>query len=220
MRKSPAQLVLKNLAYLTGILLFMPPPKSICMLGTAAGGLIHFFRHYYPESHITAVDIDGEMLDLMQQRMGLPPADQKLTYVIDDALHYLDNCKQQFDLILVDLFIGNKLPPWLLQTHSMQQIYSKLNNQGGVGYNLIIDSEQDFTRYYKNLRQVFAQQTLCLRVDELDNILAFAFRDASPAADMEQNITRASQLSEQLDNNYLEILSAIYATNPVGSGII
>ena len=219
-RTFPAQLALKNLEYLTGVLLFMPPPKTICVLGTGAGGLIHFFKHHYPGSHITAIEIDGEMLQIMQQRVALPAEDQQLTYVIDDASNFLDNCKQQFDLILVDLFLGNLQPQWLLQKHSMQQIYSRLNKHGGVGYNLLIDSEQNFIRYYRGLRSIFHQQTLCVRVDELDNILAFAFRDTQPPDDMSRNIARATQLSQQLNIDYMKILSTIYSTTPAGAGVI
>lgn len=219
-RKYPQRLALKNLLYLTGVLLFIPPPKTVCLLGTAGGGLVHFLKHHYSDCDITAVDVDGEMLDILKQHMALPAPDDQLTYVVDDALHFLDRCDQQFDLILVDLFLGNKPPHWLLQRHSMEHINAQLTSQGGVGYNLIIDNERGFTQFYKNLRSVFRQQTLCLRVEDLDNILAFAFRNPPPANNMQQNITTATQLGEKLEINYMEILSAIYDTNPTGAGVI
>ncbi|NNE63673.1 MAG: methyltransferase domain-containing protein [Gammaproteobacteria bacterium] len=219
-RKYPERLALDNLIYLSGILLFIPPPKDICLLGTGAGCLIHFFRHHYPDSHITAIDIDAELLEIMQEHMALPTADDHLTYIIDDAAHYLKNNQQQFDLILLDLFLGDQSPDWLLQKDSMQQLFSMLKNQGGVGYNLLIDSEKEFTYYYKCLRKVFQQQTLCLPVKNLDNILTFAFRQPAPARNMSKNLEKAMVLSSQLDLNYMEILSEIYSTNPTGSGVI
>ena len=92
----------------------MPQPKRILLLGTGGGSLVHFLRHHYPHSHLTGVDIDGELLDLMHEKMHLPKADDHLTYVIDDAANYLHHCNQTFDLILVDIFIGDQSPDWLL----------------------------------------------------------------------------------------------------------
>ena len=218
--KHPEQLALSNLISLTGILLFIPPPKSICLLGVGAGCLIHFFRHTYPAAHITAIEIDGELLEIMHEHMALPTADDRLNYIVDDAAHYLKNNQQPFDLILLDLFLGDKSPEWVLQKDSMHQLFLMLNRRGGVGYNLLIDSEDEFTRYYKSLRNVFQQQTLCLAVEDLDNTLVFAFREPIPAQDMSKNLEKAMMLSSQFNLNYIEILSAIYKTNPTGSGVI
>lgn len=218
--KHPERLALSNLIWLTGILLFIPPPQRICLLGVGAGCLIHFFRHYYPESHITAVEIDGELLAIMQEHMALPPADDHLAYVIDDAANYLQNNQAQFDLVLLDLFLGDKTPEWLLQQESMQQLYSMLNDRGGVGYNLLIDSEKEFDQYYKSLQNIFRKQTLYLPVEDLDNTLVFGFREASSARDMNKNLENAMTLSSELGLNYIEILSGIYSTNPTGSGVI
>ncbi len=219
-RQNPQHLELRNLVYLSGILLFTPPPEKICLLGIGGGGLIHFFRYYYPDSHITAVEIDGDLLDIIQQQMDLPPGSQHLTYQVDDAAHYLDSCQQKFDLILVDLFFGDKIPLWLLKPTTMRQIYERLNRHGGVGYNLLINSEQDFATFYKNLRQIFHQQTLCLPVEDLDNIIAFAIREPSEVCDMQQNMEKAIMLGDCHDQNYIQVLSSIYSTNPAGSGVI
>jgi spermidine synthase len=218
--KHPEQLALSNLISLTGILLFIPPPKQICLLGVGAGCLIHFFRHHYPDHHITAVEIDGELLDIMHEHMALPRADDQLTYIVDDAANYLKNNQQKFDLILFDLFLGNKSPNWLLHEAFIKQVFLMLNKQGGVGYNLLIDSEAEFTRYYKNLRKVFQQQTLCLAVEDLDNTLAFAFRQPERSEDMSKNLEKAMMLSNQFGVNYMETLSEIYSTNPTGAGVI
>lgn len=219
-RRNPEQLTLKNLRYLMGILLFLPAPESICLLGTGGGGLIHFLRHHYPASRINAVEIDGELLEIMHREMALPEADERLTYIIDDALHYIDNCRDQFDLIIIDLFLGNRSPSWLLKAGSMQKLYAMLNRQGGLSYNLVIDSETDFNEFYASLKRSFHQQTLCLPVEDLDNTVAFAFRQPPVECDMASYMAIAYELGTRQDINYMEILSAIYGTNPTGPGVI
>ncbi len=219
-RRNPEDLALKNLRYLMGILLFLSAPEKILLLGTAGGGLIHFLRHHYPTSRITAVEIDGKLLEIMHREMALPEADEKLTYVIEDARHYIDNYPDQFDLIIVDLFFGNRCPAWLLQAESMQKLYAMLNSPGGLAYNLVMDSESEFNEFCTKLGRNFHQQTLCLPVEDLDNTLAFAFRQPPAECDMSAYMETAYELGIRHDINYMEILSAIYASNPAGSGVI
>jgi spermidine synthase len=216
----PEQLALKNLQYLIAVLLFMPQPKRILLLGTGGGSLVHFLRHHYPDSHLTSVDIDGELLDLMHEKMHLPKADDQLTYVIDDAAHYLQHCNQTFDLILVDIFIGDQSPDWLLSSANMQLLYTLLNSSGAVAYNLLIDDESEFDQYYRDLRSVFSQQTLCIPVAGYDNTIAYGFRSQTEEQDMSTYMQQALSLGETHDINYMEVLSAIYATNPSGAGVI
>jgi spermidine synthase len=216
----PEKLALKNLKYLIAILVFMPRPKRILLLGTGGGSLVHFLRHHYPDSHLTSVDIDGELLDLMHDKMLLPKADDDLTYVIDDAAHYLQHCNETFDLILVDIFIGDQSPDWLLGADNMQHLYSLLSPSGAVAYNLLIDNESEFKQYYRDLRDIFSQQTLCIPVAGYDNTIAYGFRYQAEEQDMSVYMQQALDLGETHDINYMEILSAIYATNPSGAGVI
>ena len=216
----PHKLLLKNLAALMGILLFIPEPRGILVLGTAGGSLVHFFQYHYTQCNITNVEIDAELLEAMHHHMQLPLANDRLTYVIDDAEHYLQHCQQQFDLIIVDLFIGNQSPKWLLNAESMQMINRCLSDQGGVAYNLMIPSEHAFKQYYRDLRQVFDRRTLCLPVTDLDNTLAFAFRYEAPERDMGWYMQSALKLGEVHEINYMETLSTIYTTNPSGHGVI
>ena len=76
--KNPQRLALRNLEYLMGVLLFIPAPQKILLLGTGGGSLIHFLRHHYPRSHLTSVDNDSELQDLIQQKMLLPEASENL----------------------------------------------------------------------------------------------------------------------------------------------
>ncbi len=218
--KRPHKLVLKNLAALMAILLFLPEPKQMLILGTAGGSLVHFFQHHYSDSKITAVEIDIELLELMHNHMRLPEADAQLTYVIDDARHYIQYCQQKFDLIIVDLFIDNHSPRWLLGAESMQSIHRCLSDHGGVAYNLMIPGEHEFNQYYRDLRHVFSRRTLCLPVADLDNTLAFAFRYEVPERDMTWYMQNAIQLGKAHDIDYRGTLSTIYTTNPGGSGVI
>ena len=102
------------------------------MLGTAAGSLLHFLRHHYPQVEITAVDIDVELIETLKTRDILPTADSTLTYVYDDARHYVEHCQQNFDLVLVDIFDGSQSPAWLLEKWGSDKRLRVLSDQGAV----------------------------------------------------------------------------------------
>jgi spermidine synthase len=218
--QKPHRLALRNLEFLVGILLFRPDPTRILLLGTGGGSLIHFLRHHYPHSSIISVDIDGELLELMHQNMQLPQANDRLVYVIDDALHYIQHCQQSFDLILVDIFSGNQSPQWLFEIDCIQRLKSLLNPNGAISHNLLIESEHDFNLYYTNLRQVFKQKTACLPVEAFDNTITYGLNFEPPDQDMSWYMQKAVELGESHAIDYIQVLSAMYTTNPVGSGII
>jgi len=217
--KYPHRLELKNLRFLSGILLFLPAPQNILLLGTGGGSLVHFLRYHYPKSHLTSVDFDAELQELMHQKMNLPGADENLKYVIEDAAHFLDHCEQRFDLILVDIFDGSQSPDWLLDLPSIRQMYSLLSDQGAVAYNLLIESEHTFNLFKRYLSRIYEQQVLFLPVEGYDNELAYGFRARPTRREMSYYLQHASNMTEMHDINYNEVLAAIYNANPVGSGL-
>ena len=218
--ENPHQLELRNLEHLMAVLLFIPEPERILMLGTAAGSLLYFLKYHYPHSDITTVDIDAELIEQLLKREILPPAQTGLNYVFDDAARFITDCEQSYDLVLVDIFYGSQSPAWLLEKESIDKLYRLLTYRGAVAYNLLIDSEHDFKRFYRSLRLVFDGQTLCLPVKGLENTIAYGICSPQPGRDMTQNIEHANSLSQRLGFNLVSVLSVIYSTNPVGRGVI
>jgi spermidine synthase len=218
--ENPHRLALKNLEHLMAVLLFIPHPERILMLGTAAGSLLHFLRYHYPDAEITAVDIDVELIEQLLEMEILPPAQAGLKYVYDDAAHFIRHCEQNYDLILIDVFNGAQSPAWLLEKNATNNLFRLLTERGALAYNLLIDSEHDFKLFYRDLRLVFDEQTLCLPVQGLENTIAFGIRSPPSPPEMTQYMQQAVELSERLEIDLLRVLAVIYNTNPVGRGVI
>ena len=216
----PHHLELINLEYLMSVLLFMTAPQRILMLGTAAGSLLHFLRYHYPQADITAVDIDNELIEQLLELDILPPSDDRLTYICDDAQQFIKHSEQSFDLVIVDIFNGAQSPRWLLETASIQQLHDLVSINGALAFNLLIASDHDFRLFNRAVRQQFQQQTLCLPVAGLENKIVYGVRRKPAASDMTSNMHTALELSAQLDIDFMPILSVIYNTNPVGDGLI
>ena len=62
-----------------------------CLLGTAAGSLVHFLRYYLPAARLAAVDIDAELVEKMLQMRILPPPGDGLSYIYADARSFLSS---------------------------------------------------------------------------------------------------------------------------------
>ncbi|MBT8436796.1 MAG: hypothetical protein KJP11_05450 [Gammaproteobacteria bacterium] len=217
---NPHHLELKNLEYLMAVLLFIPVPERILMLGTAAGSLLHFLKHHYPCSDITTVDIDAALIEQLLRKEILPPAQPGLRYVYDDAAHFISNSDQSYDLVLVDIFNASQSPAWLLEKKSINDLYRLLTRKGALAFNLLINSEHDFKRFYRNLRLVFDGQTLCLPVKGFENTIVYGIHTPGPPRDMSNNIKCATRLSEKLGIDLMRVLGVIYNTNPAGHGVI
>ena len=150
----------------------------------------------------------------------LPPAQNGLEYVYADASHFISHCDQQYDLVLVDIFSGAQSPAWLGGKESINSLYRLLTPRGALAYNLIIDSEHDFKRFYRDLRLVFNGETLCLPVKGFENSIVYGICPQGPARDMSANMRQAMEMSARLGIDLMRVLSVIYNTNPVDRGVI
>lgn len=216
----PHRLVMENLRYLMGILLFIPAPQKILLLGVGGGSLVHFLRYYLPAAHLTAVEYDPQLLQIAHDRLYLPQTSNRLSYVIDDARNYVTFCEQRYDLILVDIFEGGRVPGWLLEKPFTERLKNCLSVEGAVAYNVLIDSERGFKRFYQLFRQTYGQQTLCLETDNYENLLIYGLNFMSQKKTMTEYLHNSEPLTQQYDLPFSRILSVIYNINPVDSGII
>lgn len=218
--KQTHKLELKNLEYLMGCLMFIPKPERILLLGVAGGSLIHFFKHYLPNSHITAVDIDADFIQQMQLQFHLPQADDNLNYVFSDAQSWIQQNQQTYDLIVVDVFNSHQMPEWVMQSQFIQSLKSSLSQSACLALNTLLNSDRDFTQAYSLLRKIFDKRTLCLAAEGYDNTLMYAFNSAPVHNDMAFLLNQAQQSSLLYNIPFHQILSIIFNTNPVDSGYL
>ena len=219
-RHQPHQLHMQNLLYLMGVLMFIPEPSRILVLGVGGGAMIHFLRHHLPQAHITGVEHDAELLELAQQHLQLPAGDDQLLYVIEDADRFSRQCQQRFDLILCDIFSGPFSPGWLLARDSIDSLKHLLGADGAIAYNLLVRQAKSFAGFYRQLRLAYQRQTVSLELDDYQNLLVFALNSAPASNDMNHWLQRAHWASERYQLPGNEILATIYNINPVESGII
>jgi spermidine synthase len=87
------------------------PPRRIAILGNAAGTTARAYGHYFPQTRIDAVEIDGELTDVGRRLFDMR-APHLATHTAD-ARPYLEGTKTRYDAILIDAYRQPYIPFYL-----------------------------------------------------------------------------------------------------------
>jgi len=122
--------------------------QNILVLGVAGGTVIHLLHAMYPDAKITGVDIDKTMIDIGKKYFGLGSV-PGLSLVTDDAKNYIQNNRKQWDMIVIDLFVGASIPPFVGEETFLLQMKKYLSSKGNILINYLYELE------YKRLSEIF-----------------------------------------------------------------
>ncbi len=107
---------------------------TILLLGVGGGGVITLLRHYYPDSLVDAVDIDKKMIYVAKKYFHLSVI-PKVTFIEAEAEEYIRKVKKKYDLIVIDLYIGDHFPHFQTSADFYTVIHKKLQPGGSVVMN-------------------------------------------------------------------------------------
>lgn len=111
--------------------------RSILMLGLAAGGQIKTLHKRFPRCEITAVEFDEEMLQLARE-LALHKPYSFPHVVFGDARDVVLTLQETFDLIIVDLFVGEEPPFFVTEPAYIATLRSKLSEGGRILVNVYL----------------------------------------------------------------------------------
>lgn len=107
--------------------------KEVLILGLGGGTVAKLINKKWPEAKITGVEIDPVIIKLGEKYLDL---DTKTVDVkIGDVFDFLKKVKENFDLIIVDLYQGDKFPEEFGSDSYIKMIKERLNNNGVVIFN-------------------------------------------------------------------------------------
>lgn len=137
--------------------------KNSLVLGIGGGDVIKSISKRFPQSLITAVELDPVMREIACKYFGLNKI-TALKIIIDDAISYISKRKtgEKFDLIVVDLFIG-KLNPKDSRTFSfIQKLKMKLEKGGIILFNSHDkpDEPDEFESFYRYCQKIFTNSEI------------------------------------------------------------
>lgn len=145
--------------------------KNCLILGLGGGSVVLLINRLYSDAKVVGVEIDPEMIRLGQKYFGLDKV-KNLKIEIADAIKFINHkssiiskaccftINHQFDLVLVDLYLGSKVPEGADSFKFLQNIRKLLKKDGIVIFNRLYYGgkrektdkfEQKLTRFFDDI---------------------------------------------------------------------
>ncbi|HET9103084.1 MAG TPA: fused MFS/spermidine synthase [Solirubrobacteraceae bacterium] len=88
------------------------PPRRIAILGDAAGTIARAYGHYFPQTRVDAVELDGELTRIGREYFHL--GGPRLHTYTADARPWLENSHARYDAIVLDAYRQPYIPFYLI----------------------------------------------------------------------------------------------------------
>ena len=104
-------------------------PEQALVLGIGGGTVAHLLWQRYPELAIIGIDDDQITLELARNQFGLETPLLRLQHA--DAADFVRGARAQFDLVIVDLFVGEAIAE-VVNNRRLQRGVRSLAAPGGT----------------------------------------------------------------------------------------
>ena len=132
---APRHLELPYIALLPNSLAFAGKLSRILMVGLGGGTLPTYFRDQFPKLHIDVVEIDPVVVELAKEFFGFAE-DARMRVHIEDGRDFIERQSLRYDLIILDGFNGDTIPPHLRTLEFLQAVRNALTPAGIVVANV------------------------------------------------------------------------------------
>ncbi|HSI25243.1 MAG TPA: polyamine aminopropyltransferase, partial [Methylotenera sp.] len=151
-----------ELAYTRGMmcfLLFSTNIKNVLAIGLGGGSLPKYIYAYCPEIFTRVIEINPRIIQIARSQFEVPENDERLEVVEGDGLQYLAEHAGATDVLLIDAFDSNGIPPDFCSQDFFDQCATTLNSAGILAINLW-GSDKNFDIYLQRIEQSFSGNVL------------------------------------------------------------
>ncbi len=172
MRKDvPHELLLTYTQTMMTFLQFNPSPRYITMIGLGGGSMAKWCHRHLPDTDITIVEINPQVIAL-RDRFYIPEDDHRFRVLCENGADYVAIAPETTDVLIVDGYDINGLPPELCNQRFYDNCYRALTFGGLMVVNLCDwDDQVDITR----IRKSFGDQIFVVTPED-GNAVVFALK--------------------------------------------
>lgn len=125
--------------------------KQILLLGLGGGCVIETIREKFKsDAPIIAIEIDPKIITIAKNDFNITRF-KNVQIIQADAADYIKTSTKKFDLIIVDIFIGNEVPKLFTEDDFLHGAANLLNNQGKIMFNVMRETmPADIYHHIKN----------------------------------------------------------------------
>jgi len=170
--KKPNRAVLPYMIAMLGISHFVQATSG-CLLGVGGGGLLRTLSEEHPEIQVDAIEYDEAVLRVCEQYFNI--SSQAATYRLQhaEALDYVTHTDKQYDVMWLDLYGIDDLPPFMGDEAFYEACRSRLTSDGALAINLICQGSH--RKYIELIRRVCNSQTIVVPIEGYLNTIVYAF---------------------------------------------
>ncbi len=175
-------------------MLFIEQPQHIAQLGLGTGALTKFCYRQFPQTQVTAIELNPSVITVCNSMFKLPPDDERLTTLEMDAMDYVTDAANHglLDALQADLYDATVKGPVLDTPEFYEACAACLKPEGIMTVNLFGD-HPSYAKNLKAMRYAFDQVISLPPVHE-GNVVAIGFNTA-PALDFTALYERAARIT-------------------------
>lgn len=111
--------------------------KQVLVLGMGGGSVIQTLREkFYSTAAIDAVEIDPVVIQIARKEFHIDRF-EPLNIIEADAYDFVFESSKKYDLIVVDVFLGNRIPEKITEMDFFQAVLYLLNPGGSMLFNVM-----------------------------------------------------------------------------------
>jgi len=133
-----------------------PSIKQVLVLGTGLASVINILDKMGLHPQCTLVDIDPVVLGWAQEFVPTSSSGN-VQWIHRDAFQFIETDSHKYDLIIVDIFLGRKVPAKVLSPEFLAQCKEHLQAPGWLVLNYMVQSLDEENDVTSRLEKVFAQ---------------------------------------------------------------
>lgn len=194
-------------------------PRSALLIGLGAASLTKFIHHHLPQTRITVVEIEPQVVAVARQFFKLPDEDERLRIVVADGIDYVATHKRRFDCILVDGFDAQARAGGLDTETFYAGCRSLLTDQGLLAVNLF-GKRRGYAASVARLQAAFDGRVFALPPCESGNVIAFASGGDPLTCSLDEMRGRADVLRKETGLDLRPSISRMQMTRRLPGGLL
>ena len=214
--KDPYALELEYTRAMMAFLLFQRDPQDVALIGLGGGSLAKYIHRYLPESRLTALEINPEVVAAARAYFFLPQDDERLSVITGDGAAFVHENPDSQDVLLVDGFDAKRIVDALASPEFYRACKTMLR-PGGVAVFNLWGSDEYYPRYFDRLARAFGEHVLQLPAEKKGNIIIFAFRKPLPEVGQAALMREAHRLEAELGLEFEAFVTRMRNWNPNSS---
>lgn len=171
----PDSLALAYTQKMMSFVLFDARPQHILMLGLGGGSLAKFCHARFPETKVTVVEINPDVI-AFRNEFKIPPDSERFQVILGDAADYVAAGGETFDVIVTDAFDRDGFASSVCTREFYGNLQRRLAPRGMLVSNMAGRDEEKMA-HLNMLAELFPDRMLTIPVGANENHVTLAFND-------------------------------------------